>query len=702
MGQFLLEIGAEEIPAGFLGGAIDALATALDTQLTEARISHGPVQRGATPRRLAVWVDELVDRQPDLEEVKTGPPARIAYAADGSLSRAATGFARGQGVAEDALFELDTPKGKYLAVRVEQKGRPTRAILTELLPRLISGLRFKKSMHWEATGLTFARPIRWICALLDGEVVDFTVADVTASNTTIAHRIMHPDPVEVQDIESYLTAMAEGHVVLQIAQRRNMIRARLAELAADLGARVVNDEELVAEVANLVEFPWGAVGTFAASNLELPREVLVSSMRKHQRYFAFEDEGGQLLASFGVFSNTVVRDAKVVVEGNERVLRARLHDAGFFFREDQRRGLEERVADLARVTFLGELEAKGYGGDLKARVERCVALTSTVAALAYPGRRDVAETASRAARLAKVDLTTLMVGEFPDLQGTIGMYYARLGGESEAVATAIGEHYRPRGAGEAPAASPAGRCVALADKLDLMASCYAADLIPSGNKDPYGLRRAALGVLATLEQADLDLDLGVLVSAACEGVRGPGAEADSDRVKLLAFFEARLRHDLVGTYRTDIVDAVLAAGSTRSLDARKRTAALAQIAEQADLGPVGEAFKRLNNILQKNAEALAGVGGFDPAKAVEAAERDLGRVAGQIRADMDRQLAAGDVALALGNLLTLREPLDVFFTEVMVMHEDPALRANRLALLRELRQTFGSVADVARIHIAKG
>jgi glycyl-tRNA synthetase beta chain len=702
MGQFLLEIGAEEIPAGFLGAAIESLATTLDQRLTEVRISHGEVRSGATPRRLTVWLEDLAERQADLEEVKSGPPVKIAYDSDGNLTKAATGFARGLGVPPEDLFELETPKGNYLAARVKEEGRPTRELLGELLPKLIAGLHFKKSMHWEPSGMTFARPIRWVCALLDGEVVDFTVGDVRSSNTTVGHRIMHPAAVEVSDVSSYLAALAGSHVVLQIEDRRQIVRARLAELAVEVGGRVVEDEGLVAEVANLVEFPWGAAGTFDRKNLELPREVLISSMRAHQRYFAFESDEGELLAAFGVFSNTVVRDPKVVVEGNERVLRARLHDAGFFFREDQRRRLEDRVSDLGRVTFLGELDARGYGGDVKSRTDRCVNLAGKIAALAYPDQPEIGDNARRAALLAKVDLTTLVVGEFPDLQGTIGMYYARLDGEPEAVSTAIGEHYRPRGPGEAPAASPAGRCVALADKLDLIASCFAADLIPSGNKDPYGLRRAALGVLATLASAELDLDLGTLVTAACQGVRGAGEDADGDVTKILGFLEARLRNDLTEDYRTDIVDAVLAAGSTRSLDARRRVAALAKVADEADLAPVGVAFKRINNILQKNAEALSGVGAFALEKTVEAEERELGRVAQQIRGAMKNQLETGDYAVALGNLLTLRAPLDDFFTKVMVMHEDPELRANRLALLRDLRQTFGSVADVSRIHIAKG
>lgn len=716
--QLLLEIGTEELPASFIEPALEHLRKAITDLFAEFRIGHGTLTLGGTPRRLALWAHDVVDRQDDIEEVRTGPPVRAAWDANGAPTKAAIGFARGAGVEVEDLFTVETKKGDYIAARVTTRGRDTVDLLAEVLPGILAATPFRKSMHWGSGTTTFGRPVRWICAIFGDRTIPFEFAGLPAGRTSRGHRIMAPDPIEVTDIDGYLTSLRAAFVLVDIEERRARVREMLTHLAAEAGGRTVPNEALVREVANLVEHPFAALGHFDPANLELPREVLLSSMTKHQRYFAFEDDGGRLLPVFGVIYNTRVRDAATVVHGNARVLRARLHDAGFFYNEDRKRTLAERVAELARVTFLGELDGIGVGSDLRSRAWRVEELAGFIAKLAYPDHDDAVRDARRAAKLCKTDLVTQMVGEFPDLQGTIGAYYARADGESDEVADAIGEHYAPRGAGDSPASTPAGVCVALADKLDLITSCFAVELIPTGNKDPYGLRRAALGILKTLEANGIDLNLRSLSKLAVRTLHGsteqvkehsgqaapanPAIAVEKHAEPILEFIGGRLRADLLEGHRTDIVDAVLAAGFDRPLDARQRVAALAAIAAEADLSPIGEAFKRINNILNKNAEEAEQAVRFDLAVAAADEERRLGELAVEIREGIREQIAGGNYREALSHLIRLQQPLDDFFTEVMVMHEDIALRRNRLALLRDLRQTFANIADISRIHVNKG
>jgi glycyl-tRNA synthetase beta chain len=669
----------------------------LKKALEKARLSHGEVHTAGTPRRLAIWIDGLVSGQEDLEKEVVGPPARIAFDADGQPTRAALGFAKKQGIDPASLYKKATPKGDYLAGVVKNVGQKTEVLLRDILAELVDTLPFRKSMRWGHESVSFARPVHWICALYGGEVIPFTFGDVATGSKTYGHRFMAPQAIEVESAQSWSSSLAAAHVVVDIEAREAIIRDALREFSSQTDGSVVEDESLIREVAGLVEDPWGQLGHFHVDNLKLPREVLISAMRKHQRYFAFEDSEGRLLPCFAVFNNTRVKDPDVVAHGHERVLQARLYDARFFYSEDQALSLEGRLEKLSRVRFLGGLKKIEVGEDLLARTDRIEEITAIVAGRAYSGDAQVMADAKRAARLSKADLTTLMVGEFPDLQGTIGAYYARANGERDAVAEAIGEQYLPKGSGGRPASSAAGVCLALADKLELMAACFAVGLVPSGNKDPYGLRRAALGILRTLEEADLDLDLREVVTASVEVVKGSGEGATVEEI--MAFFRGRLRGELIEAYRTDIVEAVLDAGFDRTLDARRRAEALDAIATEADLGPLGEAFKRINNILQKNAGAVEDGAAFDEAGVVEDEERVLGALALEIAEAMREELGLGDYRAALGNLLRLEKPLDAFFSKVMVMHEDPALRKNRLALLMHLRRTFSTVANVSRIQV---
>ncbi len=699
--EVFLEIGAEEIPAGFIEPALSHMADALKKGLEAARLSHGAIHTAGTPRRLAVWVEDVDAGQEDRQEVRMGPPAKVAFDADGNPTRAAQGFAKKQGVSVDQIFMKETERGQYAAVKVDIVGRKTAEVLPELLSQIVAGIPFRKSMSWGSRDETFARPVHWICALYGGNVVPVTFGTVASGNTTYGHRFMAPGALEVTDAASWRAALTEAKVVVDIEKRRQTIREGLAKMATEVGGRYVEDEALVREVANLVEYPWGQLGRFEEDTLRLPREVLVTAMRSHQRYFAFEDNDGKLLPCFGVFNNTLVEDPAVVIHGNQRVLAARLYDAKFFFEEDAKRKLEDRLEMLGRVTFLGKLNKIGVGADLLSRTARLRELAQYIATVAFPGDEALLGHADRAAHLSKADLMTHMVNEFPELEGVIGGYYARNEGEPDEVAQAIGEHYQPKGPGDAVPASRAGICLASADKLERLAACYAIGDKPSGNKDPHGLRRAALGLLRILNESGIDIDLRAATAAAVKVVIGGDDQEKIDGItaEIMAFFEGRLRSELVENHRTDIVDAVLAAGFDRTLDARQRVAALDDIAQQADLAPLGEAFKRINNILQKNAGQIDAGASFQEDRVVQEEERTLGQMAMELREHMTAQLQKGDYHAALGHLVRLQKPLDDFFTEVMVMHEDTALRTNRLALLLHLRRTFETVADVSRIQV---
>ncbi len=696
--EFFLEIGLEELPAAFAEPALAWLAETLGKRLAEEGLSHGAIHTAATPRRLALWVDDLQAGQADEEKTLTGPPARIAFDAEGKPTQAALGFARKQGIDPSTLFKLETDRGEYLAAVVQKRGARTAELLPGLIEDLISNVPFRKSMRWGTQTETFARPVHWICALYGGQVIPARFADVTSGNLTYGHRFHAPEAIVVEDAAQWASALGAASVEVDAEVRRETIRTQLVALAAEAGGVAVEDPELVAEVANLCEQPWGQIGRFDASNLELPREVLVTSMRSHQRYFAVEGPDGALLPCFVVFNNTRVRDPAVVAHGNERVLKARLHDGRFFYAEDRKQTLESRRPMLERVTFLGDLEKVGARTDLLGRVDRIEQVAKAVCWAAY---RDqvVATDATRAAKLAKADLATLMVGEFPDLQGTIGADYAVGDGERAQVADAIGEQYRPKGPSDDVPRTPAGICLAVADKLELMAACFCVGRVPSGNKDPFGLRRAALGVLRTLHENDVDVDLRELIGAAVGAVGGDRVNKDEITGQILEFLGGRLRAGLTQEFRTDIVDAVLEAGYDRPGDARARVAALAAIAEDADLAPLGTAFKRINNILTKNADDVDAGAVFAEDRATQTEEKILGNLAAELSTSMQSDLDRGDYRAAMGHLIRLQEPLDAFFNEVMVMHEDAALRSNRLALLAGLRHTFSTVADISRIQV---
>jgi glycyl-tRNA synthetase beta chain len=684
--ELLFEIGTEEIPAGYIMPALSQLEKILGDRLASLALPYSALRTAATPRRLAISVSGLAGRQPDREEEILGPPKKAAFDKNGQPTQAAIGFAKKNGVEVEALQIQGTPKGEYLMVRVEQKGRQTEELLAELLPEVVTGLNFPKSMRWGAGRTSFARPIQWLLAVYSGKTVSFSLDAVTSSNTTSGHRFMARGPFPAAGFADYVETLRAAQVMVVPEDRRGAVLAEITRAARQLGGTILPDDELVDTVCNLVEKPFAIGGTFEERFLALPREVLITSMREHQKYFAVVDAAGKLMPHFIAVNNTDTRDPKLAADGHQRVIRARLEDAFFFFKEDQHRSLEDRLDALSGVIFQNRL------GTMLDKTRRVIALTGLLAARLAPEHQGPAE---RAARLAKTDLLTDMVGEFPTLQGAIGRDYALLNGETEAVATAIREHYLPvRAGGPLPASIP-GALVGMADRLDSITGCFGIGQIPTGTTDPFGLRRLSLGLLHIIEAMSFSLSLGEFVDEALslygDKLTVPRAEA---RRNVLEFIKGRFSNDLAGRgIPAEAVEAVTSVTFDDPLDCRRKINALMAISSQEAFPVLAGAFKRVINIIKDNSDTEV-----QPALLGEPAEQKLHAAYLAVRREAAPLLEAGDYEKGLAVILKMKEPVDTFFTEVMVMVEDERLRANRLNLLTAIARLFLQIGDFSKMY----
>ncbi len=687
--DLLLEVGCEEIPAGFLSRGLGELDRAAGERLAAARLECDRITVLGTPRRLVLLVDGLADRQPDIREQVVGPPVRAAYDQDGQPTQAALGFAKRNGVEVTDLVRVESGKGKkkgeYIACTRMEPGAPTAEVLPGLLGELIRGLSWPKSMRWGGREEPFVRPVHWIVALHGGQVVPIEFAGVASGQHSRGHRFLAPGPIELDGgRDDYLSKLRQAFVVVDPAARRDMIVAELQRIEGEVSATVRDDPALLDEVSFLVEYPVAVCGEFDPAFLEVPEEVIVSAMRSHQRYFAMEDGDGKLVNRFVTIAGTVTRDLDTVRRGNQRVLAARLADARFFFREDQKVTLERFATRLDDVVFQAKLGSVG---------QKCRRIAAVAEQLCPATGVDPAA-ARRVAALCKADLVTTMVGEFPDLQGIMGDYYARAAGEPEAVATAIAEHYRPRGAGDRMPTSALGAVIGIADRIDTVVGCFAVGLAPTGSADPYGLRRAALAILSILLDRGWSLSLTRLIEVAAGQLAevAPGPEC---RAEVAQFFRTRLKGLLSEQLPADCVEAALTAGFDDLPDARARAQAVARLRERDDFAPLATAFKRVANIL-KGTDAA---GDPDPARFREPAERALWDGFADIRARVDTRLGERDYHDALQILAELKPPVDAFFEAVMVMDEDPAVRDNRLALLGRINAAFNRIADFRQLMV---
>jgi glycyl-tRNA synthetase beta chain len=580
-----------------------------------------------------------------------------------------------------------TAKGEYVSVTVKEEGRAAAAILGDELPRWITGLRFPKSMHWGEGDLRFARPIHWIVALLDGEVLDFEVEGIRASNRSAGHRFLSPASMEIENWDDYLRKMEEASVIVVPGERKGRIAAQIAEAAAAEGGSVSTDEELLDTVTHLVEYPVAVCGSFEEDFLSLPEEVLVTSMKYHQKYFTVRGADGELMARFIAVSNMRCADMGLIREGNERVLRARLSDARFFFEEDRKTAFADFVGRLDKVVYQEKL------GTYREKIDRVAVIARSLAK-----KTGVAEPddAARAALLSKADLVTQMVGEFPELQGVMGREYAIASGEKEGVAAAIFEHYRPRFASDDLPESDLGSLLSVADRVDSISGIFGIDEAPTGSEDPYGLRRHTLATINILTARDYNLDLSSLIEEAI-GLVAEKVVRPSDELlrEIMEFFRGRLEHLYVGAgFPSDVVRAVLAAGIDRLPEVKKKIEALESFRKLDSFLPVATTFKRASNIVPADFE-----GAVDAALLQEEEEKDLHGALAGLREKTVTALEVGDYAGALEEMAGIQPVLDQFFDKVHVMADDSSLRDNRLALVQELAGLFSRVADFRQISV---
>ncbi len=695
--DLLLEIGVEELPARFGPPALDQLAAKAASALAAAHLVHGAIETYGTPRRLALLVRDVAAAQEDRAVLVKGPAARLAYDTTGAPTRAALGFARARGVAVEELVVQDDEKGApYVYVRTREVGQSADAILPNLLRDLVYALEFPRSMRWGAHTLRFARPIRWLLCLHGDQRVPFEVEGVVTTTETYGHRTLSSGaPIPVTAARDYVDVCAAAGVIVDPNARRAKIRRQVDVVAEGLGGRAPDDDGLLEEVTWLVEWPTAFDGRFDPAFLELAEDVLVTSMRTHQRYFpVYARADGLLLPAFIAVRNGGDVSLDNVRHGNEKVLRARLSDARFFWDEDRRRRLDDWLDGLKQMVFQERL------GSQYLRTERIMWLAESIAdMLGYDAATRAA--VSRTAWLCKCDLSTGLVGEFPELQGVMGRVYARAQGEEEPVAAGTFEHYLPRGTDDALPESPTGVAVGLADRLNTLAGFFGLGLTPSGSADPFALRRAAQGMTAIMVGRRLRLSLSALLDAALAGyARFDEATRAGTKDDLLRFFRARLEVAMKERgLRYDVVEAVLAVGYDDMADAVARAEALAYGLRTPLFAAVTGAVKRIVNIAAK-AES-AGADGDSAAgtdvDALEPAEAALWHAVVDVRADAERALASEDYARFYQRVAALKGPVDVFFEQVLSMDPDPVVRRRRLFMLRDIAALLTRPADLGKL-----
>jgi len=692
MATFLLEVRTEEIPAAALPGARRQLEELFATNLADAGFPDVAITVLSTSRRLTVSIAGLPERQPDRTEEMTGPPVRIAFAEDGELTPAGAGFARKVGLPIDQVRRIETPKGEYLAATVVHKGRATSEILAESVPVVFGALRFPKMMRWGDGGHQFVRPVHGVVALLDGDVVPIELFGVAAGRMTVGHRVHSPETFDIARAQDYVEALADRSVLADPTVRGERLEVLAGTLAEQAGAKVHPDPELMAEHVELVEWPGLVAGVFDEGFLELPSEVVVTTLRHHQKCLVLEDADGGLKPGFIAVIDRRDDPEGLIRQGNEWVIGARLADAGFFFAEDRKRPLAEIVPELGRLEFhrvLGSLEAKAARvGELAVRLADAIGADSDRDAL------------RAAAGLAKADLLTHMVGEFPELQGVMGGHYLRLDGADEEIWTAARDHYRPVGFDGPVPDSVVGRLLGVADRLDTVAGLFAVGARPSGSKDPFGLRRAAQGAVKTVIEAGWDVDLDSAIANAVEGVAdycGDGADALVDAVT--GFVADRVRRwltDVVGV-SGETADAVMAVGWSRLPDAVARAEALDRVREAESFRSLALAFKRVRNITDGQPDALVNPSLFDQPE-----EREIHEATLDFRRALEELLPERRVDEAFAAMEPFADILERFFVEVLVMCEDERIRGNRIALLKELGRNFSALADLSKLQVEGG
>ncbi len=689
MRDLLFEIGTEEIPAGFLAPALSQLQDKCIQKFSELKIGHGEVKVLGTPRRLALIVCDVGEKQDDIKEELLGPSKKAAFDEAGNMTKAAEGFARSKGANVTDLVVVDTPKGEYLMLVREVIGKETAELLPGILEGLIGGLSFRKSMRWGSNLQTFARPIQWLVALLGEDVIRVEHEGILASNQSGGHRFMANERFTITNAGTYEKQLLEKQVIADPSSRRADVVAEIkravAESTSVQNGSVAIDENLVDTVTNLVEIPFGVCGVFDEKFLQLPAEVLITSMREHQKYFPVVNSEGDLLPAFVAVNNTRVNDETVTRKGHQRVLRARLEDALFFFNSDRETRLEDRIPKLAGIIFQAKL------GTMLEKNDRLIKLSRI---LAEKIDDQLIENVCRAALLCKTDLLSDMVGEFPSLQGDMGAAYATHDGEKTDVATAIKEHYMPKRSGAEIPSSDGGALLALADRFDTLAGCFGIGLTPTGKADPLGLRRITLAILHIIEEKKYTVSLRDVVQKSL-ALYGDKVDASSNTVdNIIGFIQGRFVNDCVRRGMDGgAVEAAVSVNFDDINDCLSRISSLSAMKKEPSFGVLAASYKRVKNIIKDNKATEVKADLFE-----QDVEKDLHDLFLDVRQKMEKFIDTREYTAALKAMLSMKEPVDTFFDQVMVMAEDENVRQNRLNLLTALGELIRQVGDISKMQ----
>jgi glycyl-tRNA synthetase beta chain len=693
METLLLEIGTEEIPAGYIETALSSLSAILLQRLKEERIDHGEAKTYGTPRRLTVMVEGVSAKQTPVTTEVTGPPEKVGFDDSGRLTVAGIKFAEKMGISVKSIRIKQTEKGSYLCAVKTESGFGSMEILKKALPQIIAAVPFPKVMKWADLDVRFARPIQSILAILGKQVISFEIGNVKSGRYTFGHRFLHDGKIGISHPGEYLEKLRSASVFADIEERKNDIRKQIENIASGLNGRVLEDNELLNLVTNLVEYPAPVAGRFDESYLEVPDEILINSMREHQKYFAVTGEKGRLLPCFIAVNNTKAEDMSLVAKGHERVLRARLEDARFFYKNDINVSMDTWVEKLKGVLFQAKL------GSMYGKTERIEKLAEYLSDLI--GNTEVKQQAARAARLCKADLVSQVVGEFPKLQGIMGRIYAIKAGEDRNTAVAIEEHYRPVYSGGALPETTVGAIVGIADKIDSICGCFSAGLIPTGASDPYALRRQGIGIIQIMLDKNFSFPLKELIGESLllyeKETRGESKETAE---KVYDFLQNRISHLLVEQgYSKDIVSAIISVSADNIPNIWNRARALQKLRLAPDFEPLAVAFKRVVNIIKKSSPGSVDriTGGVDERLFEKECENLLFASYREVKRKVSDNLQKGDFEQALLDIASLKNPVDAFFEGVLVMAEDSGIRNNRLALLGSVSGLFSLFADFSKI-----
>lgn len=691
MNTLLIEIGSEEIPAGYIYPALIAFKENILTALDKNRITHGEAQVFGTPRRLALMIENVGDMQTVSTSTLTGPPEKAGFDQDGKPTLAAEKFAAKAGIPIQDIVVQDTPKGRYLTAIIEEKCESAVLILESILPKEILSIPFPKSMRWGDLSISFARPIISLVGLLGTKILEFKVGNIKSSSYILGHQFMSPGKYKVTSAEKYIETAEAAGIIPDIEKRKAALVKAINDCAKEHHAKILKDEELVDTVANLVESPFPVAGSFDEDFLEVPDEVLITAMREHQKYFALVDAKGRLLPRFIAVNNTRAKDMKLVSKGHEKVLRARLSDAQFFYRTDLESSLDQFAEKLKSVTFQEKL---GTVYDKTIRIAKLAEYLVGVSS--YENKEALLRDAARSAALCKADLVSHMVIEFTNLQGIIGRAYALKAGEKQEVAHAIEQHYRPVSSGGKLPENPCACLLAIADKLDTLCGCFSVDLIPTGGADPYALRRQSIGIIQIMIEEQISVPIFSLIEKGLEPFIADPAKKKETALKVKEFLQNRMVNILTDMgYSKEAVNSALSASFNNIPDVASRVKALDTFRKEPDFEALSITFKRVENIIRKaEVQTLTAV---DEALLTEASEIGLFHSVNEVRQKVETLNEAGNYETALSLIATLRTSVDAFFEGVMVMAEDEAVRKNRLALLSSVSGMFKDIADFSMI-----